>query len=78
MPFSHDTQLRSLRIMYSAALVAHQACAEAVADDRLAGNFPAAHLLEKEARARAELERAREALQAAMAAIVAPAESAAK
>jgi hypothetical protein len=69
MPWSNDTTVQSLRLKYNAAVAAHQSCAQALAEAGLAGNVPTEGLVEKEARARAELDRARQQLHAAMAAV---------
>jgi hypothetical protein len=72
MPWSHDPKVQALRLKYNAALAAHQACARALMEAALAGISPSGSAVEKEVEARAELDRAREALYAAMASIVAP------
>ena len=71
MPWSHDATVQSLRLKYNAALAAHQSCAQALVEASLSGTATA-DLVEKEARARAELERARGAFHAAMAKFVTP------
>lgn len=73
MPWSHDATVQSLRLKYNAALAAHQSCAQALAEATMSGTATAV-LVEREARARAELDRAREAFHAAMAAFVTPSE----
>lgn len=74
MPWSQDAKIQSLRFKYNAAFAGHQAATKAVFDARAGGNTPPAGLLETEDAARAALDRARDELYAAMAAIVGPSE----
>lgn len=57
---------RSLRLKYNAALAAHQGCRRALTEASMAGTGPSPALVDNEAKARRELDRARDALLAAM------------
>jgi hypothetical protein len=61
-----DATLQSLRLKYNAALAAHQGCLRELIDASMAWETPPAALVEKEARARLELDRVRDGLLAAM------------
>ncbi len=63
---SKDAALQALRLKYNAALAAHQGCMRALTEAALGGTTPSAVSLETEVSARAELERARTALLAAI------------
>ena len=71
MPWSHDPTVQSLRLKYNAALAAHHESMRTLNEASMSGSPLSAAAVEKEARARAELERARAQLYDAMAAIVA-------
>jgi uncharacterized protein involved in exopolysaccharide biosynthesis len=58
--------LQALRLQYNAALAAQQGCMRALIEASMAGTLASAALVEREARARQELDRARERLLAAM------------
>jgi hypothetical protein len=58
--------LQALRLRYNAALAAQQGCMRALIEASMAGTVASAALVESEARARAELDQARERLLAAM------------
>jgi hypothetical protein len=63
----NDATLQALRLKYNAALDAHSGCLRALTDATLAGaTVPSAALLEAEAKARQELDRARDRLLAAL------------
>jgi hypothetical protein len=66
MTGAKDATLQALRLTYNAAFAAHQQCLRALSEARLAGTTPSAALLDRETKARQELERARECLLAAM------------
>ena len=70
MSWSNDPHVQSLRLRYNAALAAHQDCARVLTEASMGGHVPAAGIVERETRARAELVRAREELFGAMAALV--------
>jgi hypothetical protein len=61
-----DSTLQALRLKYNAALAAHQGCVRALTEAGMGGTPPSSAAIEAEARASAELERARTALLAAM------------
>jgi hypothetical protein len=63
----NDATLQALRLKYNAALAAHSGCLRALTDATIAGAaVPSAALLEAEAKARQELDRARDGLLAAL------------
>jgi hypothetical protein len=67
MKRSDDATLQALRLKYNAALAAHSGCLRALTDATIAGaTTPSAALLEAEAKARQELDRARDGLLAAL------------
>jgi hypothetical protein len=66
MTGAKDATLQALRLKYNAAFAAHQQSLRALSEARLAGSTPSAALVERETRARQEVERAREGLLAAM------------
>ena len=61
-----NATLRARRLNYNAALAAHQGCARALNAALASGDGASSELVRGEARARAELDRARAALLAAM------------
>jgi hypothetical protein len=63
---NREARLQALRFRYNAALAGHQGCMRALTEAAMAGSRPPAPLVESEARARQELERARERLLAAI------------
>jgi hypothetical protein len=63
---ARDAPLQTLRLKYNAAVTAHQGCMRALTEASMAGAGPSHALVESEAKARQELERAREQLLAAM------------
>ena len=66
MTGAKDATLRTLRLKYNAALAAQQGCTRALTEANMAGTTPSAELVAQEARARQQLEHAREQLRAAM------------
>jgi len=66
MTDGNDATRRSLRLKYNAALAAHQGCLRAFTEASMAGSAPSIALVENEAKAREELDLARERLLAAM------------
>jgi hypothetical protein len=63
---SGNDATRSLRLKYNAAVAAHKGCMRALTEASMAGTAPSAALVENEAKARRELDLARDALLAAM------------
>lgn len=66
MTQAREARLQALRLRYNAALAAQQGCARALSEATIGGTPASSALVEMDAKARAELERARAALLAAM------------